>query len=80
MAIAGGIVSDIRTIVTKKGDKMAFVKLTDMTDTLELVLFPEALFTNKEFFEATERCIKVKGKISDRNGEKSLIVERVKEL
>ena len=80
VAIAGGIVTDIRVIMTKKGDKMAFVKLTDMGDTLELVLFPEALFANKEFFEATERCIKVKGKISDRNGEKSLIVERVKEL
>ncbi|OHA83015.1 MAG: DNA polymerase III subunit alpha [Candidatus Yonathbacteria bacterium RIFCSPLOWO2_01_FULL_47_33b] len=80
VAVAGGIVSDIRTIMTKKGDKMAFVKLTDGTDTLELVLFPEALFAHKELFEATDRCIKVKGKISDRNGEKSLIVERVKEL
>ncbi|MEK7568746.1 MAG: DNA polymerase III subunit alpha [Patescibacteria group bacterium] len=79
-AIAGGIVEDIRTILTKKGDKMAFVKLTDMTGTLELVLFPEALFAHKEFFEAPDRCIKVKGKISERNGEKTLIVERVKEL
>ncbi|KKU80417.1 MAG: polymerase III, alpha subunit protein [Parcubacteria group bacterium GW2011_GWA1_47_8] len=79
-AVAGGIVSDIRAILTKKGDKMAFVKLTDATGTLELVLFPEVFFANKEFFETTDRCIKVKGKISERNGEKSLIVERVKEL
>ncbi|MEK7460459.1 MAG: DNA polymerase III subunit alpha, partial [Patescibacteria group bacterium] len=79
-AVAGGIVEDIRTILTKKGDKMAFVKLTDMSGTLELVLFPEVFFTHKEFFETPDRCVKVKGKISERNGEKSLIVERVKEL
>ncbi len=79
-AIAGGIVDDIRVILTKKGDKMAFVKLTDMTGTLELVLFPEVFFASKEFFETPDRCIKVKGKISERNGEKTLIVERVKEL
>lgn len=80
VVVAGGIVEDIRTILTKKGDKMAFVKLTDYSGTLELVLFPEALFAHKEFFEAPDRCIKVKGKISERNGEKTLIVERVKEL
>jgi DNA polymerase-3 subunit alpha len=79
-AIAAGIVDDIRAILTKKGDKMAFVKLTDMSGTLELVLFPEVFFASKEFFETPDRCIKVKGKISERNGEKTLIVERVKEL
>lgn len=79
-AIIGGIVEDIRVILTKKGDKMAFVKLTDFSGTLELVLFPEVFFAHKEFFETSDKCIKVKGKISERNGEKSLIVERVKEL
>ncbi len=80
VAVAGGIVEHIHPIITKKGDKMAFVKLTDMTGTLELVIFPEALFTHKEFFDVPDRCIKVKGKISERNGEKTMIVERVKEL
>ncbi|MBI5400716.1 MAG: DNA polymerase III subunit alpha [Candidatus Yonathbacteria bacterium] len=80
VAVAGGIVEDIRHTLTKKGDKMAFVKLTDTTGTIELVLFPEAFFAHKEFFEIPDRCIKVKGKISERNGEKTMIVERVKEL
>lgn len=80
VAVAGGIVEDIRPILTKKGDKMAFVKLTDTTGTIELVLFPETFFAHKEFFENPDRCIKVKGKISERNGEKTMIVERVKEL
>jgi DNA polymerase-3 subunit alpha len=80
VAVAGGIVSDVRTILTKKGAKMAFVKLTDYTGTLELVLFPETFFAHKEFFETPDKCIKVKGKISERNGEKSMIVERVRGL
>ena len=80
VGVVGGIVEDIRVILTKKGDKMAFVKLTDMTGTLELVLFPEVFFAHKEYFESPDRCIKVKGKISERNGEKTLIAERVKEL
>ena len=80
VAVVGGIVENVHAILTKKGDKMAFVKLTDTTGTLEVVLFPEVLASNKLLFETTDRCIKVKGKISDRNGEKSLIVEKVKEL
>lgn len=80
VVVAAGITEDIRAILTKKGGKMAFVKLTDMTGTIELVLFPEVLFAHKELFETTDRCVKIKGKISERNGEKSIIVERVKEL
>lgn len=80
VAVAGGIVEDVRVILTKKGDKMAFVKLTDYSGTLELVLFPEVFFTHKEFFETPDALVKVKGKISERNGEKSLLVERMKEL
>lgn len=80
VAVVGGIVENVHSILTKKGDKMAFVKLTDATGTLEVVLFPEVLANNKALFETTDRCVKVKGKISERNGEKSLIVEKVKEL
>lgn len=80
VTVAGGIVEDVRVILTKKGDKMAFVKLADYSGVLELVLFPEVFFAHKEFFERPDALIKVKGKVSERNGEKSLIVERVKEL
>jgi DNA polymerase-3 subunit alpha len=80
VVVVGGIVENVHGILTKKGDKMAFVKLTDATGTLEVVLFPEVLESNKTLFETTDRCIKVRGKISERNGEKSLIVDKVKEL
>lgn len=36
----GGLVDSIKEITTKKGDKMAFVGLTDGLDSLEVILFP----------------------------------------
>jgi DNA polymerase-3 subunit alpha len=80
VTVVGGIVESVHSILTKKGEKMAFVTLADATGTLEIVVFPEVLAANKLLFETTDHCIKVRGKISERNGEKSLIVEKVKEL
>lgn len=36
----GGIISAVRTILTKSGSKMAFVKLEDMNTEAELIIFP----------------------------------------
>jgi len=37
-----GIVSGKKELVTKKGDRMAFITLEDLTGSLEVVVFPEA--------------------------------------
>ena len=36
----GGLLDSIKEITTKKGDKMAFVNLTDGLDTIEVIIFP----------------------------------------
>ena len=41
-AVVAGMVRSIKTISTKKGATMAFVKIMDETDEIELTLFPEA--------------------------------------
>jgi DNA polymerase III subunit alpha len=41
MVIACGLVTDKRTIYTKKGDKMAFVQLEDYQSKAEIILFPK---------------------------------------
>lgn len=68
-AIVGGIILESRTINTKSGSKMAFMKMEDKTGELEIIVFP------KTFEEVGERLvqdevIKVKGKINckDRDG------------
>lgn len=80
VVIAAGIVEDIREITTKKGERMAFVRLADYNESIEMVVFPSVYFSYKELLEKTDTCVKVKGKISERNREKSVIVEAVKVL
>lgn len=58
---------------------MAFLTLSDHTGSIEAVVFPR---TYKEFHEILEpdTCIVVKAKVSDRNGEKGFICEKIKLL
>jgi len=76
---AAGIVEECKTILTKKGDIMAFARIADFSDNIEIVLFPET-FTKFKTLVEIEKCIAIKGKISARNGEISIIAEKVKEL
>ena len=40
-----GLVSELKEIVTKKGDRMAFLTLEDMKGFVEVILFPEVFKT-----------------------------------
>lgn len=74
-----GIVEDANVILTKKGEKMAFVSLADFTGSIELVVFSRVFREHQEMFEK-EACICIQGKFSKRRGEPSIIVERVRYL
>lgn len=73
------IVEEIKPINTKKGDQMAFIKVADFSGTLETVVFPRILVEFKHAF-TPDKCLAIKGKMSERNGQKSMIIERVKVL
>ena len=73
------IIEEIKPITTKKGDSMAFVKVADFSGELETVVFPRTLVEFRSAF-APDKCLAIKGKMSDRNGQKNMIVERVKVL
>ena len=73
------IIEEVKPIMTKKGDQMAFVKVADFSDSLETVVFPRTLIEFKSAF-VPDKCLAIKGKMSERNGQKSMIVERVKVL
>ena len=67
----GGIIMDVRTITTKKGDKMAFVKIEDKTDEMEVIVFPKIYAECAAKLEI-DNVIKVSGTINgtDMNGNK----------
>ena len=74
-----GIIEEMREIITKKNEKMAFVKVADFYDTIEVVVFPKTFESYKEFI-VLEKCIAIKGKFSKRNDEPSIIADAIKLL
>lgn len=73
------LVSVVRSILTKSGEKMAFITVEDKTDSLEAVVFPK-LFKEHAAAIVPGACLLVKGKVSVRNGETSLAIEELKPL
>jgi DNA polymerase-3 subunit alpha len=72
-------IDEIRQIMTKNNEPMLFIKVTDFTGTIEAVVFPRVY---REFRTAftPDAVVAVKASVSERNGEKSLVIERVKKL
>jgi len=68
-ATIGGLVSTVRTIVTKNGSKMAFVGIEDKTGEGEIIVFPN-LYAEIGAKLAQDVVIRATGKISarDRDG------------
>ena len=75
----GCIIERVREISTKKGEMMAFTKIADLSGEIEMVVFPRTFIEYKQFL-TPDTCIIVLGKITERNGEKSLIAEKIKAL
>ncbi|MES3032137.1 MAG: DNA polymerase III subunit alpha [Patescibacteria group bacterium] len=74
-----GIIETSRQVVTKNNERMAFLKIADLTDSIEVVCFP-SIFKESIDILVAEKCIALSGKVSLRNGEKSIIIEAVKEV
>lgn len=79
VTVTGGMIEDIRVILTKGGDQMAFIKLADYDGSIEAVVFPKSFAVHKEILKP-ESCIALKGKLSSRNGELSLVADDLKAL
>jgi DNA polymerase-3 subunit alpha len=77
--VIAGLVETVKDLRTSKGDLMSFMKLRDFSGAVECVVFPEARKTYDELVKA-DRVVAVKGKISLRNGERSIIVDKMKRL
>lgn len=72
-----GVIDAIRTIVTKKGDMMAFVRIADHLTSCEIVVFPRTYAQHKNHFEEGRLAV-VLGKVSEREGQsKSVIADSV---
>ena len=62
----GGVVTDMREILTKKGDKMAFVKIEDKFGETEIILFPGTYQQTIGVWER-DRVVLIRGKVNSRD-------------
>lgn len=67
----GGLISTVRTIITKSGTKMAFVKIEDKVGELEIVVFPN-LFEQVGAKLIQDAVVKIEGKVDARDREGNL--------
>ncbi len=73
------VVQSVRIIITKKNQQMAFVQLEDLTGTIEAVAFP-TIYKNFMNMLMEDKILAIKGKVSIREGEKTLVIDEVKEI
>jgi DNA polymerase-3 subunit alpha len=64
----GGAVTAMREITTKNGQKMAFVKLMDLTAEIEIILFPSAYQQTAGLWEL-DKVVLIRGKVNTRDRE-----------
>lgn len=59
----GGLVSSLRTILTKNGSKMAFIQIEDKSGSGEVIVFPKILESYSDEFDK-DIVLKITGKVS----------------
>lgn len=72
-----GLISTYREIITKKGTRMAFGRLEDMTGGLELVVFPDTFAQYERVFKS-DAPILVSGTVEKEDGGIKLIAEQMR--
>ena len=78
--VVAGIIEECKEIFTKKNnDKMAFLRIADLTGSMECVIFPKTYEEFKDFCKV-DKLVMIKGEISDRNGERSMLIDKIKVL
>src|SRR5438128_25618 len=62
-----GLVREVRRVVTRKGQIMAYASLEDLTGTVDIVLFPRTFEQTRQLFEP-DKVLVVQGKVDARAG------------
>ncbi|MDD5569278.1 MAG: DNA polymerase III subunit alpha [Candidatus Pacebacteria bacterium] len=75
----GGIIADVKKIITKKGQPMMFIKVQDLTDRIEVVVFPSLLESSPELLLAN-KIVSITGKADYRDGSAKIIANEIEEI
>lgn len=74
-----GMLTEVKQIVTKKGEPMAFCTMEDLSGSVELTVFPRVYAEARPFLTA-EKVILVRGKVDSRDASRvSVLVDAVQD-
>jgi DNA polymerase-3 subunit alpha len=71
-----GLIAQFRELITKKGTRMAFATLEDLTGSVELVVFPDT-YAKTEMYFKDEKPLLIGGLLESENGNFKIIVDSV---
>jgi len=74
-----GLISEVRELITKKGTRMAFGKVEDLTGSCELVIFPDS-FAKFEVQLKEERPVLIGGTLEVEEGSAKIMVDNIAPL
>jgi DNA polymerase-3 subunit alpha len=74
--VVAGLVTGLREIISKKGSRMAFAQLEDLSGSVELVCFPDA-FAKNEMHLKSDQPVLVGGNLKREGDSAKIIIDRV---
>lgn len=75
----GGIISSVKRIVTKAGKPMLFMRVEDLTDRIEVVVFPSVIERYPSALQEN-KIVFITGRLDHRGGEKKFLAEEIEEI
>jgi DNA polymerase-3 subunit alpha len=80
MVKIGGVITQVKKILTRQGNsEMAFIKIEDLTGTIEVIVFPK-LYSQTKYIWVKDRVVIVWGKLDFKEDRPTILVEKVEEL
>ncbi len=77
--VIAAIIDEVKVVMTKRNDRMAFIKISDSSGSIDAVIFSKLFETNKDIL-LKDTIIVLNGKVTERNGEKSIMIENFKKI
>ena len=75
----GGIITEVKKILTKKGEPMMFIKMQDLSEKIEVIIFPSLFVKSPEIF-SENKVLFVTGKLDVKDGSPKIIANEAEEL
>lgn len=75
--VVGGVILSLRKIITKSSNaEMAFVRLSDLSGSIELVVFPK-VYTKTKHLLLSDAVVIAKGRVDERDDRLTMIVDDI---